>query len=97
MADEATHKTPSAARRPLAGVRVVELAGLGPAPMASMLLAELGADVVRVDRPTRPAFPDVLDRARRSVASTSSIRAAPKPSFRGPSVRTSSSKGSGPV
>ena len=36
---------------PLAGLRVVELAGIGPAPFAALLLAELGADVVRVDRP----------------------------------------------
>ncbi|WP_017936516.1 CaiB/BaiF CoA transferase family protein [Nocardioides sp. Iso805N] len=36
---------------PLAGLRVVELAGIGPAPYACLLLAELGADVVRVDRP----------------------------------------------
>ena len=35
----------------LTGIRVVELAGLGPAPYACMLLAELGADVLRVDRP----------------------------------------------
>jgi alpha-methylacyl-CoA racemase len=45
----------------------VEIAGLGPAPMASLLLSELGADVVRVDRPDPPAFPDVLDRGRRSI------------------------------
>jgi len=38
---------------PLAGVRVVELAGIGPAPFACMLLADLGADVVRLDRPGR--------------------------------------------
>jgi alpha-methylacyl-CoA racemase len=36
---------------PLAGLRVVELAGLGPVPHAAMQLADLGADVVRVDRP----------------------------------------------
>jgi len=36
---------------PLAGIRVVELAGLGPAPHAAMMLADLGADVVRIDRP----------------------------------------------
>ncbi|MGI8578850.1 MAG: CoA transferase [Nocardioidaceae bacterium] len=36
---------------PLAGVRVVELAGLGPAPFACMMLAELGVNVVKVDRP----------------------------------------------
>lgn len=52
---------------PLAGVRVLELAGLGPAPMAAMFLAELGADVVRVDRPGPVALADVLDRGRRSA------------------------------
>ncbi|MDT0330717.1 CaiB/BaiF CoA transferase family protein [Nocardiopsis lambiniae] len=36
---------------PLTGIRVVEFTGLGPAPMAAMLLADLGADVVRLDRP----------------------------------------------
>ena len=35
---------------PLAGVRIVELAGIGPAPMCCMLLADLGADIIRVDR-----------------------------------------------
>jgi alpha-methylacyl-CoA racemase len=56
---------------PLHGARVVELAALGPAPFAAMLLADLGADVVRVDRPgdagTDPqAY--VLHRGRRSIA-----------------------------
>ena len=36
---------------PLVGLKVVELAGIGPGPFAAMLLADLGADVVRVDRP----------------------------------------------
>ncbi|MEO3777764.1 CaiB/BaiF CoA-transferase family protein [Micromonospora sp. B11E3] len=60
---------------PLAGVRVVELAGIGPGPFAAMMLADLGADVVRVDRATDvdpTAFgtphPDLLHRGRRSVA-----------------------------
>jgi alpha-methylacyl-CoA racemase len=58
---------------PLAGLRVVELTGLGPAPFAAMLLADLGADVLRVDRPgARPfagsAEHDLLSRGRRSVA-----------------------------
>ena len=60
---------------PLAGVRVVELAGLGPGPHGAMLLADLGADVVRVDRlasvpATAPGGPppDVVGRGRRSVA-----------------------------
>ncbi|RMI29340.1 CaiB/BaiF CoA transferase family protein [Nocardia stercoris] len=41
---------PSTGQGPLAGIKVVELAGLGPAPHASILLADLGADVVRVQR-----------------------------------------------
>ncbi|MBB3083647.1 CaiB/BaiF CoA transferase family protein [Geodermatophilus sabuli] len=58
---------------PLAGIRVVELAGLGPAPYACMLLAELGADVVRVDRPGGgtqlvPPAREALHRSRPSVA-----------------------------
>ncbi len=54
---------------PLAGVRVVELAGLGPAPFCAMLLADLGADVVRVQRPGDGGTPDgLLDRGKRSVA-----------------------------
>ena len=38
---------------PLNGLKVVELAGIGPGPHAAMILADLGADVVRVDRPRR--------------------------------------------
>ncbi|WP_101258519.1 CaiB/BaiF CoA transferase family protein [Streptomyces barkulensis] len=57
---------------PLEGLRVVELAAIGPAPFACMMLADLGADVVRVDRSDgRRSFPDwhvVLDRGRRSLA-----------------------------
>ena len=54
---------------PLAGLRVLELAGLGPAPHAAMVLGDLGADVVRVDRPGGGAFPappdDLQLRSRR--------------------------------
>jgi alpha-methylacyl-CoA racemase len=58
---------------PLTGLRVVELAGLGPAPYACMLLAELGADVVRIDRPGAASLivdpeKDALNRSRPSVA-----------------------------
>lgn len=42
---------------PLAGLRVIELAGLGPAPHAAMVLADLGADVVRLERPAAAAAP----------------------------------------
>ncbi|MGW5149389.1 CaiB/BaiF CoA transferase family protein [Rhodococcus koreensis] len=48
-----------AATGPLSGVRVVELAGIGPGPHAALLLADLGADVVRVQRPGHlPGSPD---------------------------------------
>jgi len=56
---------------PLTGVRIVELAGLGPAPHACMVLADLGADVLRIDRPGGSiglTSPDLLTRSRRSVA-----------------------------
>ncbi|MEV6597838.1 CaiB/BaiF CoA-transferase family protein [Actinoplanes sp. NPDC051346] len=62
------------ARGPLAGVRVVELASLAPAPFGCMVLADLGADVVRVDRPgpraATPAPPSggPLQRNRRVTA-----------------------------
>lgn len=58
---------------PLRGIRVVEIAGLGPGPFAAMMLADLGADVIRVDRPgggwspVPPAY-DLLTRGRPSVA-----------------------------
>ena len=60
---------------PLDGYRVIEIAGIGPGPFAAMMLADMGADVVRVERadavrgpaPGR-AHPDVLRRGRRNVA-----------------------------
>ena len=48
-------------RRALEGVKVLEIAGLAPVPFAGMILADFGADVVRVDRLT-PGLPDVLAR-----------------------------------
>ncbi len=57
---------------PLQGVKVVELAGIGPGPHACMILADLGADVIRVDRPGGGMLGggrfDVLTRGRPSVA-----------------------------
>jgi alpha-methylacyl-CoA racemase len=38
---------------PLTGLRIVEIAGLGAGPFCAMMLADMGADVVRVDRPAR--------------------------------------------
>jgi alpha-methylacyl-CoA racemase len=56
---------------PLSGLKVVELAGLGPAPHTAMVLGDLGADVVRVERPAAFAIGGGSDfqlRSRRSVA-----------------------------
>lgn len=54
---------------PLAGIRVLELAGLGPAPHAALMLADLGADVVRIQRPgpSGALDPDPTLRGRRIV------------------------------
>ncbi|MGD0642324.1 MAG: CaiB/BaiF CoA-transferase family protein [Roseiarcus sp.] len=61
---------------PLSGLKVVEMAGIGPAPFAGMLLSDMGADVVRIDRKAAAggdAFDAIkgggfLDRGRRSIA-----------------------------
>ena len=62
---------------PLKGVTVVELAGIGPGPFACMMFADLGADVIRIDRPPRRGDGDlerimqndgIVDRGRRSIA-----------------------------
>jgi alpha-methylacyl-CoA racemase len=58
---------------PLAGFRIIELAGIGPGPMGAMMLGDMGADVIRIDRPA--AEPEsaiarrylVHDRNRRSI------------------------------
>ncbi|MCS6986283.1 MAG: CoA transferase [Sphingomonadaceae bacterium] len=52
---------------PLAGIRIVEMAGIGPGPFCGMMLADHGAEVVRVDRPGRAAPEPVLGRSRRSI------------------------------
>jgi alpha-methylacyl-CoA racemase len=59
---------------PLQGIRILELAGIGPGPFAAMMLADMGADVLRLDRaqsvpaspPAEPPF-DLLNRGRRSI------------------------------
>jgi alpha-methylacyl-CoA racemase len=60
---------------PLSGVKIIEIAGIGPGPFAAMMLADMGADVIRVDRTQNamggdPASPpaDILNRGRRSIA-----------------------------
>lgn len=59
---------------PLSGVKIAEFAGIGPGPFCAMMLADLGADIVRIDRadkvtgadPAKPSL-DVLNRGRRSI------------------------------
>ena len=60
---------------PLSGIRIIEIAGIGPGPFCAMMLADLGAEVLRVDRAERARLPrpdgpnlDLLNRGRRSVA-----------------------------
>lgn len=63
---------------PLAGIRVIEMVGLGPCPFAAMMLADMGAEVIRIDRKAVPGAPnpfpmlgtkfDVMARGRRSLA-----------------------------
>jgi alpha-methylacyl-CoA racemase len=59
---------------PLSGIKILEIAGIGPGPFAAMMLADMGADILRVDRagnvrdemPAQPG-PDLLNRSRRSI------------------------------
>ena len=54
---------------PLSGTRIIELAGIGPGPFCGMLLSDMGAEVIRVDRPGGDKRPkDVLARGRKSIA-----------------------------
>ncbi len=55
---------------PLVGVKIVEFAGIGPGPFCGMLLADLGADVVRIDRAETAGrgHPDLANRGKRSIA-----------------------------
>ena len=57
---------------PLEGLKVVEMAGIGPGPFCAMLLADMGADVVLIDRRMPAAGVDkkyqILNRGRRSIS-----------------------------
>src|ERR1700681_312209 len=53
---------------PLQGIRILEFAGIGPVPFAGMLLSDLGADIVRIDRPgTRTDLREAVNRGRQFV------------------------------
>jgi alpha-methylacyl-CoA racemase len=58
---------------PLAGIKIIEMAGLAPGPFGAMMLADLGAEVLRIDRPDAPqakpgAKPNLVHRNRRAIA-----------------------------
>src|SRR4030088_241820 len=58
---------------PLAGIKVIEMAGLAPGPFCAMMLADMGAEVLRIDRPATPDIKpgpktSLLDRNRRALA-----------------------------
>ena len=57
---------------PLNGIRIIELAGIGPGPFCGMMLADMGAEVIRVERiggnPGDAGGHDILFRNRRSIA-----------------------------
>ena len=57
--------------RPLDGIKVIEMAGLAPSPYCGMLLADFGADVVIVDRPSKgtPEIPNIWKRIPLTVGS----------------------------
>src|SRR5580658_10260830 len=54
---------------PLGGLRIVEFAGIGPGPFAAMLLADMGADVLRIVRPGADGIGgDIVNRSRPALA-----------------------------
>ena len=59
---------------PLKGIKILEIKGLGPGPYAGMLLADMGADVIVVERASKPmgtglaAQTDIHSRGKRSIA-----------------------------
>ena len=68
---------------PLSGIKIIELAGIGPGPFCAFMLADMGADIIKIDRADRvrggdPATPpaDVLMRGRRSIGRDVQILAA---------------------
>src|ERR1700674_2188020 len=69
MTNETANASRAGASGPLSGLRMVGCAGIGPGPFAAILLADMGADVVRIDRPGAAARDqrDVIGRGRRNL------------------------------
>ena len=53
---------------PLTGLRIIEIGGLAPGPFAAMMLADHGADVIRIERPGEASGPNPVYRSRRTLA-----------------------------
>ena len=54
---------------PLTGIKIIELAGIGPGPFCGMMLSDMGAEVIRIDRPGgRMRGQDVLARGRKTIS-----------------------------
>ena len=63
------------AKAPLSGIKVIEFAGLAPGPFAGLILADWGADVIRLDRLSSETVPsDILTRHKRSIAVNLKVR-----------------------
>src|SRR3546814_374967 len=59
---------PPTGQGPLSGVRVVEFSGIGPGPFCAMMLSDMGADVVRIDRSIEDDYPNpVINRGRTAI------------------------------
>ena len=56
---------------PLAGIKLVEFAGIGPGPFCGMVLADLGAEIIRIDRASQHGHGNTVDFQHRSKASLS--------------------------
>ena len=56
---------------PLEGIKIIEIAGIGPGPFCAMMLADMGAEIIRIDRKDAAGSgnkTDILNRGRRSIA-----------------------------
>ena len=87
---------------PLSGIKIIEVAGIGPGPYAAMMLADMGADVIRIDRSAAvqggdPEVPpaDIFNRGRRSIGID--LKAPPMHSSRGSGRGSPSASASAPT
>ena len=63
------------AKAPLSGIKVIEFAGLAPGPFAGLILADWGADVIRLDRLSSETVPsEILTRHKRSISVNLKVR-----------------------